>query len=336
MTTIDAYLPRPDELSAPVRRVDAANQRDAWLRQMELAQLAQMGSSAMPGAPNAALAPQASTRGPMQAGGATLSPPSTQLATPAATATSSAAGSASAPAAGATQAHADTRAAGAAVGDAAVGDAAAGDAAAGDNAGDDASAGAKPAAIVAGALAAPAPPVIAGPPPPPTDANAAGGVPGALAGLAMAAVGGASAMAEPPGVQPMPPGLIATAPTVSSATPATANNAAAPDADADAKPGAPADASEVPEWQKRVMHLTGDGDEVHLWIRDQALSPAQTEQLVMRLAGDVAAMGMRLKEATVNGKPTLRPGARAAAQSERVAHLDQPSDQTIIHPTTER
>jgi len=88
----------------------------------------------------------------------------------------------------------------------------------------------------------------------------------------------------------------------------------------------------MPDWKKRFMHFTGEGDAVHLWIRDGELSPAQSQQLVARMAADAAAMGMRLKEATVNGKPVLRQAAREAAATGRTFAATQP----IIHPTTEK
>jgi hypothetical protein len=118
-----------------------------------------------------------------------------------------------------------------------------------------------------------------------------------------------------------PAALAAAAPLRTSPPAAAAAEAPAPDT-------AP-DTAEAPAWQKRVMHLTGDGDDVKLWIRDGELSPAQTQQLVARLAGDVAAMGLRLKEATVNGKPALR----------APRHDDGPAEAfvpPITHPTTER
>ncbi|RSZ56291.1 hypothetical protein EJB06_25695, partial [Massilia atriviolacea] len=45
MTKISAYIAAPDDKTAATRQADAANQRDSWLRQMELAQLAEMGKA---------------------------------------------------------------------------------------------------------------------------------------------------------------------------------------------------------------------------------------------------------------------------------------------------
>jgi hypothetical protein len=117
-------------------------------------------------------------------------------------------------------------------------------------------------------------------------------------------------------------------PALAAAAPLRANLPAAPAAEAPAPDTLP-DTGDAPAWQKRVMHLTGDGDDVKLWIRDGELSPAQTQQLVARLAGDVAAMGLRLKEATVNGKPALRAPRHDDAPAEAFVP-------PITHPTTER
>ncbi len=61
-------------------------------------------------------------------------------------------------------------------------------------------------------------------------------------------------------------------------------------------------------WQKRLMHLTGEGDDIKLWIRDNKLSLVQSQNLVYRLASDIASMGMRLTDATINGKRAFRTG----------------------------
>jgi hypothetical protein len=151
------------------------------------------------------------------------------------------------------------------------------------------------------------------------------------AGQAAVAAVAAAADAPPPAAPP-----VAIAPLPGATAPLRANWPAAPATDAEPEAAAPhalPEAGTVPEWQKRVMHLTGDGDDVRLWIRDGELSPAQTQQLVARLAGDVAAMGLRLTQATVNGKPTLR-----APRADRTpsAPAAEASVQPITHPTTER
>lgn len=62
-------------------------------------------------------------------------------------------------------------------------------------------------------------------------------------------------------------------------------------------------------WQKRLMHLTGEGDDLKLWIRDSKLTEIQSQSLINRLASDIAGMGMRLMDATVNGKSAFGSGA---------------------------
>lgn len=64
--------------------------------------------------------------------------------------------------------------------------------------------------------------------------------------------------------------------------------------------------AEMPTWQKRLMHVTSDGQDVAVWIRDSELGSAQSSTLVSRLAGEFADSGMRLKSATVNGKLEYR------------------------------
>lgn len=71
-----------------------------------------------------------------------------------------------------------------------------------------------------------------------------------------------------------------------------------------------------PLWQKRMMHLTGKDQDIRLWIRDNELSQTQSSNLVYRLANDMASMGLRLKSATVNGKPALRAGAEPETDTE--------------------
>jgi hypothetical protein len=152
--------------------------------------------------------------------------------------------------------------------------------------------------------------------------------------MAQGALRGAADGVLPPAAQPQAMGLAA-ALRAAQATPA--ESAASAEAVEPPAPGADG-ASEAPDWQKRMMHLTGDGDDVQLWIRDGELSPAQSQQLVARLAADVAAMGLRLKEATVNGKPALRAAVRHADAIETDADEADGAaiPEPITHPTTER
>jgi hypothetical protein len=166
--------------------------------------------------------------------------------------------------------------------------------------------------------------------PPQTDAvraeDAVTGASAVLPAIAIPAQAAVTAGADVPQAGALRGVVAAVTPAIAAVAPLRASLPAAPAAKAPAPHDAP-ETGEAPDWQKRVMHLTGDGDDVQLWIRDGELSPAQTQQLVARLAGDVAAMGLRLKEATVNGKPTLR--APAAEESEAFVP-------PITHPTTER
>jgi hypothetical protein len=316
VTKIDAYLPPQDELSAATRRTDAANQRDNWLRQMELAQMAQMGARSGPAtqAARPALAPfaQAPMHAPLRPADGRDKDAARQAAD------GPDAGSAAANGAGAPRQ--DSRG----------------------NADDTAPMTDDDDAGTAGAPA----PAAAGLSPVPT-APAAGLAADALSGGApLAAAGAGFAPATLPGVQrgvleglapaPVGPLAVGVAAGLRPQQAALAAQADAPEAAEAPAPGADA-ASDAPDWQKRMMHLTGDGDDVKLWIRDGELSPAQSQQLVARLAADVAAMGLRLKEATVNGKPALRAAIRDAdtdvdADAADGAAIPEP----ITHPTTER
>jgi len=59
-------------------------------------------------------------------------------------------------------------------------------------------------------------------------------------------------------------------------------------------------------WQERLMHMTSDGDNVKLWIRDHKINQNQLHNLTHRLAGDIASAGMRLNTVTVNGRLIFR------------------------------
>ena len=310
MTTIAPFLPPQDELSASARRVDAANQRDNWLRQMELAQMGQMGATPGPAAPPPRAAMTSLAQAPMHAA---LHPAARE----------DSAGASDAPDEPNAEAAHDGGAAHAGQGRQAH-----------DHARMTEDDGAEAASTAAAAVALTAAT-------PPAQPLAVGAAPGAAAEPAGLPAGGLAPAMAPGAVQggadaslplaaaPQATGLavsLTAALRAPQATPAESNAAAeAPEA-----PSSGADAAgEAPDWQKRMMHLTGDGDDIQLWIRDGELSPAQSQQLVARLAADVAAMGLRLKEATVNGKPALRAAVRDADDS---ADTLLP----ITHPTTER
>ncbi|MBV8659144.1 MAG: hypothetical protein JO142_15090 [Burkholderiales bacterium] len=77
-------------------------------------------------------------------------------------------------------------------------------------------------------------------------------------------------------------------------------------------------------WQKRMMHLTADGQDVSVSIRDNQLNHQASTQVIYRLAADVAAAGFRLRNVTINGKALLRP-SREANTSQRRAPRDAAS-----------
>lgn len=82
--------------------------------------------------------------------------------------------------------------------------------------------------------------------------------------------------------------------------------------------------ADLPQWQAQHMHLRTEDGDVQLWIRDAALQTQQTQQLLLRLAGDMASAGLRLKAATVNGKLayTTAPDADAASAAF-ISHLKE-------------
>ncbi|PRC93915.1 hypothetical protein [Solimicrobium silvestre] len=66
------------------------------------------------------------------------------------------------------------------------------------------------------------------------------------------------------------------------------------------------DAASNNVWQKRLMHVAQEGKNVSVSIRDNTLDAHQSSQIVTRLAGDAAQSGLRLRNATVNGKTLLK------------------------------
>lgn len=63
------------------------------------------------------------------------------------------------------------------------------------------------------------------------------------------------------------------------------------------------DRAPPPKWKPRLLHVTGQGDEVELWIRDTKLSQSQSAALIARIAADIGQFGLRLRGASLNGKP---------------------------------
>ena len=87
------------------------------------------------------------------------------------------------------------------------------------------------------------------------------------------------------------------------------------------------------------MHVTSDGENVDVWIRDSELSPLQSQNVVGRLASEFADSGMRLNSATVNGKLEYRPDDEIPPLADRVtADARDPgtgADHSIVTTTRE-
>jgi len=75
------------------------------------------------------------------------------------------------------------------------------------------------------------------------------------------------------------------------------------------------------DWQKRMIHVAQNGQDVSVSIRDTSLLPNQSEQIVYRLAADMAQDGLHLRTATVNGK-TLLKQAKTNSDERRSAQQD--------------
>jgi hypothetical protein len=305
VTKINAYTAAFDAKSAPARLTDAANQRDSWLRQMELAQLAEMGkageshdgSAANFKAPAPALRPMPHARRTQQeqAGadgqGQATAPPG--QAAPRDEAASQAAQTR------ADEAGADTGASA----EAGTGGSTAGAAQNGQLR--------TPRSDGGSALA-----VVATPTPvPATPAGAAAAATAPLAATTVQVMQRSAARA--------PAGVGETAAPPAEPGP-EAENPEQPAAHA----GREEPAADKPNWQKRMMHLSGKGKDVDVWIRDAQLGAQQTASLVYRLAGDMASMGLRLKGATVNGKPVR--GETASPAACFAEELETPP--TIVSP----
>lgn len=132
------------------------------------------------------------------------------------------------------------------------------------------------------------------------------------------------------------PGAPATTPTFAMAGSRGQNETGAEDEAA--TPEAPTEQSELtekPEFQKRLMHLTSDGSDVSLWIRDSELSQQQSQNLVYRLAGDFANAGMRLRGITVNGKPAWQANDVNSDSHSRTTSAQDSEEASAIEGTTD-
>lgn len=321
MTKITAHLPGLDEKSQLARQTDAANQRDSWLRQMELAQLSGMGK--MDGVqPSSA---KTSLTAPSASWSAILQPHATN------------------PTENRSHVPAHTLAQ---TGHAVV--------QAGDQSAAPGSAQPRDSAVtrIHDAMQTSVEPngePGRAPIRAPIGDAATSAVMSARAGAAQALPAqrnseAPAGQATPSRVQPLP--VLPIAMTADSEL----QDAKVTDGEATQEETSTADSSleEKSTWQKRMMHMTGEGEDVKLWIRDNELDATQSQDLVVRLASDIAGMGMRLKDATVNGKLAFRsdddrdvqsaPGTRSRARRSAVTRdpiLDSPLAIDSNNPTTE-
>jgi hypothetical protein len=275
VTKIDPNPTLFGDMASSARRGEADNQRDNWLRQMELAQLAEMGRGAMP--PASPKAGAHSIHSMLQPGAAQPHPAARATAAPSEPEHSSATGAAR------EHSHAD----GAPSDEQESGTASAKDGSEPDDSSRPAAATLPQVSVLA---AVPAGASLA------AQANAITAAP-SMRNSALPDVAGQR-------LQPQIAALTARA-ALPGTLPPRAAEAETQEAPADAHEAAD---SAQPDWQKRMLHLTGQGDDVAVWIRDQELTPAQSQLLLARVAADVAGMGLRLKGATINGKPALRDG----------------------------
>lgn len=103
-----------------------------------------------------------------------------------------------------------------------------------------------------------------------------------------------------------------------------------PKANSDVAPDATNDV-----WQKRLMHVAQNGQDLSVSIRDNALDLHQSTQIVYRLAGDAAQSGLRLRNATVNGKTLLRLPRGNSSPSLPATRIDSGSPSEATTPSLE-
>ena len=336
MTRISAYLQGTDEKSRLAQQADASNQRESWLRQMELAQLAgmnQSGTSHGTGTeqhqafkPKLQIMPQAQPSADRPA-------PSTQASGHAGSAADNREhGRANPDAAGnhtaqedahsATAEHAQPTASGSTQDNNASGNSVSEGTPRQDR-------GPGQATDIRTAAYQASLPVSA------ETANQAVSA-AAMAGMSAAQAGATHAL---PGVQNVEASVIQaiqarpiSLPDLSASMADGNEQDAASDLEEAGQEPAVADSQleERPTWQKRMMHLTGEGQDVDVWIRDSELGASQSQNLISRLAGDIASMGMRLKGATINGKLAFRSSAATQGRA-RLTSADENSTDSKNH-----
>jgi len=80
-------------------------------------------------------------------------------------------------------------------------------------------------------------------------------------------------------------------------------------------------AGEAPAWEERKIHFTGQGQDVDVWIRDSALTAPSSATVLAQLAQEMAGMGLRMKNVTINGKLVETDGKTSAAEQQpRINH----------------
>lgn len=79
-------------------------------------------------------------------------------------------------------------------------------------------------------------------------------------------------------------------------------------------------AGEAPQWEERKIHFSGQGQDVDVWIRDSALTASAGTPLLAQLAQEMAGMGLRMKNVTINGKAVHTERETPPAQAEHSIH----------------
>jgi len=311
MISIGSTVPGADELTQLTRTRDAENQRNSWLREMELAQLSEMGKLDTAGAWSAGAEPSGSSawQSTTLASFAAVGDRSAQADTPATEAAQQA------PAANRHDAESN--------------------AAASD--GTTAESGANHAAARSNAIAAQDTSN-----PEAVETNLSGGRPAATASSlpGTAALAGVTPQAAAVKLDAMPALLQTAQPRAVSALPSMLHASGQRDAaatqeqtQADEPAGADPSLDDKPSWEKRLMHVTGEGQDVDVWIRDSTLGANQSLSLAYRLAGDIAGMGLRLRGATVNGKPLYRAAGAGPSQPQNHTPTGQDTGIGTRHST---
>jgi len=262
MTMITSFLPPPDERALSVRPSETANQRDSWLRQMELAQVADMNRAGKHAASAMPVRPTAQRPQPVQAPAPRPAPPT---AGPAALVPghgnhkSPACQAARAPAAGA--ARRSTAA-------------------------------------------------LANPP--------------AAAQLAASGASNTAALHADEAATTAAAAVLSRQLRARMTAGAMEQDAAPGDTGSEAPVHGETAANEAPVWEERKIHFTGQGEEVDVWIRDSALTEPAGTQVVAQLAQEIAGMGLRMKNVTINGKLVAADGkAPSTEQQHRINHPEK-------------